>query len=224
MTLVPDGAICMMHELPAPDPSPAERRRMRVRAAILNAAEKVFAEEGEDGLSIRRLAEEIDYSPAAIYKYFGSKEELVDELKELFFERILLCVSALRESGLPYETRMRECVRGYVMTALERPQHYLAAFSGVVDSDVLMPAQSNKVRAFEFLIENVREGQDLGLIDTERDPVAVAKSVWACLHGAASLMAHMPHFPEADPSPSAQDREAFLDQHADVILKGITRL
>ena len=52
--------------------SPAERRRLRVRGAILDAAEKVFAEEGETGLSIRRIADEIDYSPAAIYKYFSS--------------------------------------------------------------------------------------------------------------------------------------------------------
>ena len=69
--------------------TPAERRRIRVRGAILEAAERVFAVEGEAGLSIRRIADEIDYSPAAIYKYFGSKDELIDELKEAFFGRIL---------------------------------------------------------------------------------------------------------------------------------------
>ena len=42
------------------DPTPAERRRLKVRGAIIDAAERVFALEGESGLSIRRLAEEID--------------------------------------------------------------------------------------------------------------------------------------------------------------------
>ncbi len=38
-----------------PEESPAERRRQRVRTAILDAAERVFSNEGEAGLSIRRL-------------------------------------------------------------------------------------------------------------------------------------------------------------------------
>ena len=75
--------------------SPAERRRHKIRARILSAAEQVFAREGVDGLSIRRLAENIDYSPAAIYKYFKSKDELVDELKETFFGLILPSRQAL---------------------------------------------------------------------------------------------------------------------------------
>ena len=50
------------------DLSPAERRRRKVRDAIVSAAEEIFAEEGEAGLSMRRIAERIDYSPAALYK------------------------------------------------------------------------------------------------------------------------------------------------------------
>jgi len=47
-----------------------------VAARSSKPRERVFAKEGEAGLSIRRfLAEEIDYSPSAIYKYFGSKED-----------------------------------------------------------------------------------------------------------------------------------------------------
>lgn len=213
-----------MTDMISPDAtSPAERRRLRVRAAILEAAEKVFAEEGEEGLSIRRLAEEIDYSPAAIYKYFGSKEELVDELKELFFARILDRVGELRGKDAPFETRARACLTGYIHTALEKPQHYLAAFSSVQEGHEPMPCGSNKARAFEFLIEMVREGQSLGLVDPELPPVAAAKSLWACLHGAAALMAHMPSFPEGDPQPIALDREAFLDLHAGMILNGLMR-
>jgi AcrR family transcriptional regulator len=203
--------------------SPAERRRLRVRAAILEAAEKVFAEEGEEGLSIRRLAEEIDYSPAAIYKYFGSKEELVDELKELFFARILERVGQLRESDAPFRDRARACLTGYVLTALEKPQHYLAAFSSVLEGQHAISDSSNKARAFEFLIEMVREGQSLGLVDEALDRVAVAKMLWCCIHGAASLMAHMPTFPEGEPCPISLDRNDFLQQHAEFILNGLMR-
>ena len=211
-----------MSEFSVPDPSsPAARRRLRVRAAILDAAEKVFAEEGEDGLSIRRLAEEIDYSPAAIYKYFGSKEELVDELKELFFDRILARVAALRACDAPYPERARNCLFGYVMTALEKPQHYLAAFAGVQENHLAVEDSSSKARAFDFLTEMVQEGQRLGHIKGNLPPVTVAKSLWASLHGAASLMAHLPDFLEGDPDQVSLDRKAFLELHADMVLKGL---
>jgi AcrR family transcriptional regulator len=67
------------------DLTPAERRRLKVRDAIIGAAEEIFAEEGEAGLSMRRIAERIDYSPAALYKYFDSKEALFQEIREGFF-------------------------------------------------------------------------------------------------------------------------------------------
>ncbi|MEL7482131.1 MAG: helix-turn-helix domain-containing protein, partial [Pseudomonadota bacterium] len=100
--------------------SPAERRRLRVRQAILDAAERVFAEDGEAGLSIRRLADEIDYSPGAIYKYFQSKQELVDELKESFFARILEQVEDVPDDTGPFLDYSRRCIETYIRTALER--------------------------------------------------------------------------------------------------------
>jgi len=205
--------------------SPAERRRHKVRMAILDAAERVFAEEGAEGLSIRRLAEEIDYSPAAIYKYFGSKEELVDELKESFFASILAQVDEVQSSDSPFRHRAMDCIKRYIQTALEKPQHYLAAFSGITAPDGGIDPASNKARAFEFLIQMVSEGQAAGHFDTRHPPDTLAKSVWACCHGAASLMAHMPQFPAAMPGhvDDLLDREGFLDMHAEVVLMGLYR-
>jgi len=201
--------------------SPAERRRQRVRDSILHAAERMIAKEGEDGLSIRRLAEEIDYSPAAIYKYFGSKEELVDELKEAFFARILTHVDKVQYSEDPFESRAHQCLRVYIEEALEKPHQYLGAFSGVVDPTDSHEIESNKARAFDYLISMVSEGQALGHFDPSRDAVTVAKSVWACCHGAASLLAHLPHFLDGMPSDIPVKRDAFLDLHADIVLRGL---
>src|SRR6056297_1119423 len=110
--------------------SPAERRRNKIRARILTAAETVFAREGVEGLSIRRLAENIDYSPAAIYKYFNSKDELVDELKESFFELILENVHRIVDTSSPFAERARDCVATYVRLGAGKPHHYAAAFAG----------------------------------------------------------------------------------------------
>ncbi|NJN55580.1 MAG: helix-turn-helix transcriptional regulator, partial [Anaerolineae bacterium] len=55
--------------------TPRERRHLRTKDAILDAARLIIKEQGADALSIRAIAEQIDYSPAGLYEYFGSKEE-----------------------------------------------------------------------------------------------------------------------------------------------------
>lgn len=203
--------------------SPAERRRLKVRRAILEAAERVFNKGGAEGLSIRRLAEQIDYSPAAIYKYFGSKEELLDELKEAFFARILEEIERARGADEPFLQRARGCILTYVNTAIERPQHYLAAFSEVVCEAPQREEASNKMLAFAYLTEMVAEGQANGSFHKRAPAISLAKSVWASLHGAAMLIAHLPEFPNFTMSEAELSREAFLDLHANQILAGLAR-
>jgi AcrR family transcriptional regulator len=56
----------MMDEL-----TPRQRRHLRTKDAILDAARQIIAEEGADNLSMRGIAERIDYSAAGLYEYFG---------------------------------------------------------------------------------------------------------------------------------------------------------
>ena len=214
------------------EPTPAERRRLKVRGAIIDAAERVFASEGETGLSIRRLAEEIDYSPSAIYKYFGSKEELIDELKEAFFERLLARVDRISCADAPFSQRGRACVSTYIETAMERPHHYAAAFSGplVADHDTQTPPQkwedfekTYKGRAFNILVEMVREGQSLNVFDPALDPFLSAKSVWAASHGLAQLITHMPNVSALSPSNPPVPAGTFIAFHADLVFRGLQR-
>ncbi|KCZ94141.1 TetR/AcrR family transcriptional regulator [Hyphomonas johnsonii] len=210
--------------------TPAERRRSKVRGAIIDAAERVFASEGENGLSIRRLAEEIDYSPSAIYKYFGSKEELIDELKEAFFKRLLSRVDMISGTDRPFHLRARACVSTYIETAVERPHHYAAAFSNAYGSNTgnVWPdmdwetfMQTNKGRAFGLLVDMVREGQSLGVFDPSLDPYLSAKSVWAASHGLAQLMTHLPQFPDLRPTNTCLSASEFVAFHADLVFRGL---
>lgn len=206
--------------------TPAERRRNRVREAILDAAERVFAVEGEAGLSIRRIADEIDYSPAAIYKYFGSKDELLDELKEAFFARILSTVNGIADLSDPFPVRARRCVAGYVRTALEKPHHYIAAFSGVAPAapncgDLTDFSDSNRVRAFAILTDMVKEGLETGTFRTDLRTDDTAKAMWASMHGLAVMMAHFTEFPTMATMPSQMSRDDFIDFHADLVIRAL---
>src|SRR3989475_1039465 len=59
-----------------------ERDREAVRRAILDAARDLFVSEGYANVSIRKIAERIEYSPAAIYGYFPSKDDIFFALAE----------------------------------------------------------------------------------------------------------------------------------------------
>ncbi|MEO8448650.1 MAG: TetR/AcrR family transcriptional regulator [Gemmatimonadota bacterium] len=63
-----------------------EREKDATRRAILDAARALFVQEGFANISIRRIAERVEYSPAAIYTYFPSKDEILCALAQEGFE------------------------------------------------------------------------------------------------------------------------------------------
>ena len=73
-----------------------EREREAVSRSILDAARDLFVAEGYHNVSIRKIAERIEYSPAAIYSYFPSKDDIFFALAEegfhlLFSARPMRC-------------------------------------------------------------------------------------------------------------------------------------
>lgn len=211
------------------DATPADRRRRKVRDAIVAAAEQVFAREGVEGLSIRRLAEAVDYSPAAIYKYFTSKAELLGALKEAFFERLVARMHAASlDSMEPTPTLLRKAFIDYVEIGLERPHHYAAAFGGVVTLDecetdwaMMEGGQSAAMEAYDVLLKLIARGVDLGEL-RGGDPRLMAYSLWASMHGLVLLCLRFPGFPNGGPAGElGVTQNAFVATHADLAVRGL---
>ncbi len=59
---------------------PADRRRAQARARIIDAAEALIARDGVDALTIGRIADAIDLTPAALYRYFPGKDAILAEV------------------------------------------------------------------------------------------------------------------------------------------------
>lgn len=208
-----------MTEIAIDDITPAERRRRRVRDAIIDAAETIFATDGEAGISMRRLAEAIDYSPAAIYKYFDSKEALFEEMRELFFERLIARMGEAAEAGGEMHILCARCGRAYIETALEEPKHYLMAFSNW-DHHHTPDENSYAFVAERQLKEMVTSGISSGVF-RDMDPAVASKSVWACVHGLSTLLASMEDFPHGMPGSEHVTRDAVIDFHTDLIIRGL---
>lgn len=203
----------------AMDESPAARRKRRMRDQIIEAAEHVFAAEGAEGLSMRRIAERIDYSPAAIYKYFKSKADLVCEIREMFFERLLARISSIAEQQDWTLECFRDCLRSYIETGLEQPNHYRMAWVFDEGDDGLEEG-SKAYQALDHLTSMVELGMERGLL-RRCPPVAAAESVWASLHGLTMLMAEHEAYPKSKACETEITREEMIAFHADCILRGL---
>jgi len=112
-------------------------RATETRHAILRAAVDIASAEGLEGLSIGRLASELQMSKAGIFAHFGSKEQLqlaaVETAKQIFLEQV--APPALRSPrGLPRLRAMLENCLGYVERIVFRGGCFFAAASAEFDS------------------------------------------------------------------------------------------
>jgi AcrR family transcriptional regulator len=76
-----------------------QRQRQELRSSILAAAREIASTEGWQSVTIRKIAELIEYSPPLIYEYFDSKEDLLLELVRMGYAQQLEAVEAAREAS-----------------------------------------------------------------------------------------------------------------------------
>src|SRR6516162_10889190 len=104
-----------------------EREKKELRSKILDAARELFAQQGYDAVTMRKIAERIEYSPTAIYLYFKDKDALIADLCRndfvAFAERFLEFTAV----SDPVE-RLRRIGRAYLSFAADYPQHYKLMF------------------------------------------------------------------------------------------------
>ena len=60
-----------------------QRQRQELRGGILAAAREIASTEGWRAVTIRRIAERIEYSPPVLYEYFDSKDDILLELARM---------------------------------------------------------------------------------------------------------------------------------------------
>ena len=65
-----------------------EREKEEIRQKILDAARELFVQEGYDAVSMRKIAEKIEYSPTAIYLHFKDKRSVLIALCDEDFLRL----------------------------------------------------------------------------------------------------------------------------------------
>ena len=181
-----------------------ERQRRSLRQEILSAALDVFANEGYHQLSMRKLAEKIEYSPTTIYLHFKDKAELFECVCEQTFSQLCDVLSKIVVSTAdPLEAFEKSC-RAYVDFGLQHPDQYTVAFlldsgqrSTPLAPDEVLQKYPKAMEAFYQLRGGVAECMAKGRF-AEGDPDVMSQVVWAALHGLTALLIVKPSFPWCD--------------------------
>ncbi|XXJ21628.1 TetR/AcrR family transcriptional regulator [Desulfovibrio caledoniensis] len=165
-----------------------ERDRQKMRRRILDAARQLFVKEGFDNVSLRRIASRIEYSPAALYRYFRNKKEILSALREEGFVRFVERQERTRKRYPDPLERLRAGAREYIGFALSEPDHYHLMFStscGQVDLDGEWAASS--LRSFHMFRDLVVECAATGRFG-DVEPDILVFTLWGQLHGLVHLI------------------------------------
>lgn len=165
-----------------------DRERQAVTASILDAARDLFIAEGYQSVSIRKIAERIEYSPAAIYSYYASKDDIFLALAAEGFHRLDEKVRAAMTTGDPLEN-VRGCWWAFYQFSQEQPAFFQLMF---VDHSV--PRITQQWEGFEFLqqmltnaVAAIQKAIDAGAFPATLSPNAAMHMLWASLIGPAVI-------------------------------------
>lgn len=165
-------------------------RREDTRKLILDAAKKLFVEQGYQATSMRKIASEINYSPTTLYLYYKDKGDIVYALHQEGFLILKMLLMPLSTVESPFE-RLKALGRTYLNFAKEYPDFYEVMFM-MKEPMIYLDNNSEKEiweggkEMFAFIALTVNQCQKQGYF-TDDNHDFVSLQAWALVHGLCSL-------------------------------------
>jgi AcrR family transcriptional regulator len=189
------------------------REKQNVREEILDAARTLFVKEGYEQVSIRKIADKIEYSPGTIYLYFRDKGEILERLCDETFTRLMQRMEAIQDDKSDPLECLRRGLRTYIQFGIDNPNHYIVTF--ILAKQI---AADERPKTGELCFDCVRSAvqrcKDAGQLNCD-DVEEVAQAIWAAAHGVTSLLVSCP-FPFIEQS-------RLIDRVVTIAIEGIKK-
>ena len=193
-----------------------EKQKQEIRSLILEESMKLFLEEGFSKVSVRKIAERVQYSPTTLYLYFKDKNEILFYCCESGFKKMLEQNIALGLISDPIE-RLHQMGVNYLNFGLENPEYYDLMFIQEAPMSALIDmgaGWSSGDQALEALKMIVQDAMDKGLLVPAKVET-VAMAVWSMVHGLVSLAIRQ----RLDKLVAAEEVENRMHESLDWLLK-----
>ncbi len=164
------------------------REKTELRQTIIDAAMKIFVNEGYEKTSLRNIAESIEYSAGTIYLYFKDKDELLFAVHEVAFQRFFEEMAPLLLIHDPRE-RLHQMGQIYVQFAYANPELYGLMFMDKAPMNCLQTTDGAWVSgqmALNLLRTTVAQCFEKQVLNEEEIEV-YTMAIWSFVHGLTSL-------------------------------------
>lgn len=152
-----------------------ERRmaeRDQIRRKIFDAASDIIIGEGFEKLSIRKIADRIEYSQGVIYNYFKDKNEIVERIVSENIARICESVLSLDLAEMEPRKALETGLKAFASAMLENRQQYKAIMLSGMHVSMFREENSGTDRLRELLIDVLRNGKESGVYDVPDEKIA----------------------------------------------------
>lgn len=163
-----------------------ERIKQATREGILSGARQIAQAEGWSGLTIRKVAELIEYSPSMVYEYFASKEAILEALLEIGFQQLTNAMQQASAAHVDPYQRLQAIALAYWHFAQTNPDLYQVMHG--MDGVTVNPELRNQA-AWPTCLLVEQDLQSLLIDEQVTSPNLREDSeiLWATLHGIVSL-------------------------------------
>lgn len=190
---------------------------------ILDSAEKLFARDGFDAVSMNDVAEEARTSKANIFHHFGSKRDLYIAVVRRCMSDCAEDMSQVSESGAGFEETIRALARIHLERLFKRERATKLIRRGLMEGGAQMGRElAEKVLGENFgrLVNVIMAGKEAGRVRPDADPaMAALLLVTANLFFFESRNVFR-HFPSVD---FGDDRGKFSEKLVDILLNGVMK-
>ena len=169
----------------------SDDQRASKREEILDAAMGIFEKEGGlEAVSFRSLASAMGWSYSAPYRYFSSKEELVNAMRARAYRWIENAMLEAIEGETTANDQLNALAAAYIRSGIERPHRYALMFFNLDNTEVAkhsLELKTAKRDALDVCTRAIRAGQESGEFPKTVDPLTASHIFWSGAHGLVSL-------------------------------------
>lgn len=199
-----------------------ERRQQEkeaIRKKIIDAASDILVKEGYENLSIRKIANKIEYSPGIIYHYFKDKAEIVAFVVEQGYGNILKRISTVPLDAENPDKTIENTLRAYIELMLEIPEQFRAVLmndiEGIQDKvNILEEGISKKRKSIQELCKVIALGIEKHKF-RKMDIELTAQIILTSTQGLISRLI-------LEKEISEQQKERLINHHIDILIKGLS--
>ena len=176
------------------------RQKVELRQQILDAARQIVVRDGFGALTMRKIAEAIEYAPGTIYLYFENRDAIAKQLCLEGYQELLEFLKPAAEIADP-SGRLRAIALSYISFGIDRPETYRLIFmedpkftNALLQGMPIEGADGAGVAAFNLLIGIFDELRAKDLLAKDTDSPLLAQVLWTGVHGIVSLKLTCPAF------------------------------